>query len=103
MGGFKNIFKRFSKNKKDETEFTEVGYSYFQSDYFSYSFYVNIKKNAHQEHHEHHEHQHHHITVDNISVISNVSEVMEGDEEKRETWTGKFDFFLSALGYAGKI
>ena len=36
MGGFKNIFKRFSKNKKDETEFTEVGYPYFKNDYFSY-------------------------------------------------------------------
>ncbi len=63
---------------------------------------LNTQKKQPQENHEHH-HEHHHITVDNISVISNVSEVMEGDEEKRETWTGKFDFFLSALGYAGKI
>ena len=25
----------------------------------------------------------------------------EKKQDERETWTGKFDFFLSALGYAG--
>lgn len=27
---------------------------------------------------------------------------MEIEKKERETWSGKFDFFLSALGYAGK-
>ena len=27
---------------------------------------------------------------------------MEIKKKDRETWSGKFDFFLSALGYAGK-
>jgi hypothetical protein len=28
---------------------------------------------------------------------------MEIKKKERETWSGKFDFFLSALGYAGKF
>jgi len=27
---------------------------------------------------------------------------MEIEKKERETWTGRFDFFLSALAYAGK-
>lgn len=33
--------------------------------------------------------------------LKNTSDLKVTD--KRETWTGKFDFFFSALGYAGNI
>ena len=33
-------------------------------------------------------------------MASNKKE--DKDEVERETWGGKFDFFLSALGYAGE-
>lgn len=39
---------------------------------------------------------------DSVDDKENDGTVSEASGEERETWGGKLDFFLSALGYAGR-
>ena len=36
------------------------------------------------------------------SSTADVVQKDKNDSQQRETWTGRFDFFLSTLGYAGE-